>query len=160
MTPCLTKEKAWRLVDKVRSFLHELDFSMQSSVYSAVVFGSLVRSDFIPDISDIDVFVVFENNTRREIIEDVIRGIENLAKPLRGCSNYEKVIDIPWGFKRELPLKGRKPLKPFFKFLDIYAFDFVDNSKTIFGEDFTYKLVIPDPKEIIEERAHSILDKS
>ncbi|MGQ4892398.1 MAG: nucleotidyltransferase domain-containing protein [Candidatus Njordarchaeia archaeon] len=158
MDKCFDIQGAWNIVDQVKRTLVSLPNELSAHIYSSVVFGSLVRGDFVPGISDIDVFIVFKNNTGEKTINQILNRLYAISEPYRGCSNYEKVLDIPWDFEKNLPFRGRE-IKPFFKFLGIYAFDFVKYSKVIYGENFIEMLYVPNPKDLIVERAKDILKK-
>lgn len=158
MEKCFDIRGAWKIVEQFRATLDAMPNQLNSHIHSAVVFGSLVRGDFIPGISDIDIFVVFENNTDGKTIDRILEHLYAVSKPYWGCSNYEKILDIPWEFEKNLPIKGRK-IKPFFKFLGIYAFDFMKHSKVIYGENFVNMLYVPNPKTLIMERTKDILKK-
>lgn len=147
---------AWILVDEIRVYLKSLEKDVQDNIISAIVFGSLARGDFISGISDIDLLVVFKNETPIGKINEILSGIYKIAEKWKGLSKYEKVIDIPWLFEKDLPMKGSEKKSPF-KFLGIYAFDFVRHYRVIFGKDIAKNLRVPNPKELIKERANRIL---
>ncbi|MEM2915424.1 MAG: hypothetical protein QXH91_08525 [Candidatus Bathyarchaeia archaeon] len=50
-------------------------------------------------------------------------------------------------------------MRPKFKFLDIYAFDFVRHSELLYGEDFRSELRVPDPRGLAPERARELVEK-
>lgn len=147
----LTREQAWAVVRKIRETLNDLPEDLKEKIFSVVVFGSLIRSDFIPGISDIDLLIVFKDETKSNEIETVIGRILDVAKDYYGCSNYEKVVDIVWIYENEIPFKGSRK-KSIFKFLSIYAFDFVKFSKVIYGTDFIQEIEVPNPRDLIKDR--------
>jgi predicted nucleotidyltransferase len=95
------------------------------SLYSLILFGSLVRGDFREGVSDIDFFAV--------VIDDSI--IPTLKSILNECCKDLKIveIDLAWEYFENIsdPLKKGYP----FKFLTIYLEDFILNHIVVYGKD-------------------------
>ena len=148
--------KAWKIVEEVREIINNLPEKLRQEIVSVVLFGSLARGDFVPNVSDIDIFIVFKDRISKENIEKILRAIYSIGEKYRGYSKYDKVIDIPWMFESELPTKGSGK-KTFFKFLSIYAFDFVKYSKVLYGRDIVNEIEVPNPRDLVIERAERLL---
>jgi len=144
---------AWSIVECVKKTIEERN----EFIYSAVVYGSLLRGDFTPNVSDIDLLLVFKKNTPINKINNLLNEIWKCAEKYYGLSNYEKIIDILWIYENELLLKDTDVESPF-KCLSIYAFDFVKYSKVIRGVDFRKELKVQNPKVLVEKRAKRILE--
>ncbi len=148
--------KAWKIVGEVRDSIKALPRELKRKIVSVVLFGSLLRGDFVPSVSDIDLLIVFSNDASRQDIERILKALYVIGEKYSGFSKYDKVIDIPWILEKELPKKGSGK-KSIFKFLNIYAFDFVKHSMVLYGRDITSEIEIPDPKSLIIDRAKRIL---
>ena len=147
---CLSREKALKIVEEIKKEIENMKTGYKRRIYSIVLFGSLVRGDFIDDVSDIDILIVFKNGTSEDDINYIIDKLNQVQKRFVYCKNYE-ALDIAWVFENELPLV-HQPTKTFFKFLTIYAFDFIKYSEVLYGEDFRDNLLVKPPKEWVSKR--------
>ena len=147
---CVSKEIAWRIVDEIRGVVDSLPREVKSIIYSIVVFGSLVRGDFVDDVSDIDILIVFKNGAPQESIRSVLDAVRGVEARFNVCKNFS-VLDVVWVYEEEIPLVNRFT-KTFFKFFTIYAFDFIKNSEVIYGEDFRDRLFVKNPKFWVPSR--------
>jgi len=128
-----TEREAWEIVNRSKERVYHLDSEVREKIYSIVLYNSLVRGDFLPDVSDIDIMIVMKTPNMIFPEED--------GEP-------------------ELPLRGRTPIQtntvlapPEIKPLGIYAFDFAKYNKVLFGENFIPYLEVKPPKVFIPERA-------
>lgn len=161
MSVNLTEAVALGLVEQGVKAFDELDIASREEVTSIVLYGSLVRGDFVTNVSDIDILLVFNTEPTDRIVEEVQKCFTDVAVPYRGKSNCPEVFDIPWVFVSELPLKNAtaKESHLYWKFLEIFAFDFVAHSEVLRGEDFRQKLNVKDPKTLIQSRAEDLRNK-
>jgi len=150
----LTLDDAWKIVSCIENVLKRKN---SKKIFSAVVYGSLLRGDFIPGISDIDLLIVFKREADIEYINRLQEAIWKCSENYRGEAHFEKIVDILWIYKDGLPLKNTDVVSPF-KCLSIYAFDFVKYSKVLFGVDFRKDLKVPDPKKMVKTRAKRLLE--
>ena len=149
--------KAWKIVGEVKEAIMALPEELKRKIVSVVLFGSILRGDFVPNVSDIDILIVFSDNASREDIDKILETIYSIGEKYRGFSKYDKVIDVPWMFEREIPMKGSGK-RSIFKFLSIYAFDFAKYSMVLYGRDIVNEIEIPDPKSLIIDRAKRLLE--
>lgn len=93
-------------------------------VLEAVLYGSLVRGDYIPGCSDVDLFLVTED----EIFD--LRIVETLVSACLGiCGLDARQVDILWCSWPEI-YSSKCRFKP----LTIYRSDFEENSILLYGE--------------------------
>ncbi|MFA4669641.1 nucleotidyltransferase domain-containing protein [Pyrococcus kukulkanii] len=115
-------------------------------IYSLILYGSVVRGDYIPGVSDVDVFVVLEEYDEKILlrVEEVVRECFADFKPVE--------VDVAWELVENLddPLRKGYP----YKFLTIYRQDFVENHIVVVGND-----IMPpsyDFSALLQERIKSI----
>ncbi|ASJ17277.1 hypothetical protein A3L04_09455 [Thermococcus chitonophagus] len=115
-------------------------------IYSLILYGSIIRGDYIPGVSDVDVFVVLEKFNKRILlrVEEAVEECFTEFKPVE--------VDVAWELVENLddPLKKGYP----YKFLTVYREDFVENHIVVLGND-----IIPpsyDFSVLLEERIKSI----
>jgi len=98
-------------------------------LYSLILYGSLMRDDFVPGTSDVDFFIVLEDNADPDTVISQIRPI------LEECSAQLNPleVDIAWEWLSNLrdPLRLGYP----YKFLTIYQADFRKNHFVILGNE-------------------------
>jgi len=156
----LTETVAWELVDRAVEVFDLLDVALRERVVSMVVFNSLVRGDFVTNVSDIDVLIVFDSNPRENVVDKIRECFIDLATPYHGKSNSPYVFDIPWVIVTDIPLKESVEREPSpLKFLGIYAFDFVNHSRVLRGRDFRHDLLVQDPKTLVQSRGEDLRNK-
>ncbi len=158
MSEDLTEAVAWELVEQGVKAFDELDDDVRKGVSSIVVYNSLVRGDFTSNASDIDVLLVLRPSPDVKTVDMVQECFTETAKPYRGKSNCPHVFDIPWLSVSDLPLKEPRSGKRrhTLKSLGIYAFDFVDHSEVLRGEDFRQDLDVKDPMTLVQSRANEL----
>ncbi|ACJ16847.1 hypothetical protein TON_1357 [Thermococcus onnurineus NA1] len=121
-------------------------------LHSLILFGSLVRGDFIPGTSDVDFFAVLEDGADPEGILSKIRPVlEECSSSLRSVE-----VDIAWEYYSNLrdPLNLGYP----YKFLTIYHRDFRENHVVVLGEDVVESLPEYNFREILSARLDGILE--
>ncbi|NJE09364.1 nucleotidyltransferase domain-containing protein [Thermococcus sp. MAR1] len=100
-----------------------------SGLHSLILYGSLLRGDFVPGTSDVDFFAVLGDGTDPEII------IEKIKPVLEECSAFLNPVevDVAWEWLSNLrdPLNLGYP----YKFLTVYQRDFRENHVVLLGED-------------------------
>ncbi|NJE54652.1 nucleotidyltransferase domain-containing protein [Thermococcus sp. 21S9] len=120
-------------------------------LHSLILYGSLVRGDFIPGTSDVDFFAVLEDGTNPEEV------LKELTPVLEECSAFLNPVevDVAWEWASNLsdPLGKGYP----YKFLTVYQRDFRENHVVLLGEDVTD--IIPEYAltELLPERLEGIM---
>ncbi|ASJ05957.1 nucleotidyltransferase domain-containing protein [Thermococcus pacificus] len=120
-------------------------------LYSLILYGSLVRGDYLPGTSDVDFFAVLEDGIEPEEVLSRIRPVlEECTKPLKPVE-----VDIAWEWLSNLrdPLRLGYP----YKFLTVYQADFRENHIVVTGEDIVELLPEYRVKEILPGRLEGIL---
>ncbi|ASJ14881.1 nucleotidyltransferase domain-containing protein [Thermococcus radiotolerans] len=116
--------RAKRLADCIREKLGRV-----SGLHSLILYGSLVRGDFVPGTSDVDFFVVLEDGTDPESVLLEIKPV------LEECSSSLNPVevDVAWEWLSNLsdPINLGYP----YKFLTVYQRDFRENHVVLLGED-------------------------
>jgi len=138
--------RAERLADCIREKLGRV-----SGLRSLILYGSLVRGDFVPGTSDVDLFAVLEDGTDPE---SVLREIKPVLEECSAFLNPVEV-DVAWEWFSNLrdPLNLGYP----YKFLTIYQPDFVGNHLVILGEDVVDIIPRYSVDDILPERLEGIL---
>jgi predicted nucleotidyltransferase len=99
---------------------------MLSKIYSLILFGSYVRGDFVPGLSDLDILVIVRDES-----PDMVRLHEIISSCVEGTGH--RFLDLPW--ERLENLRDPMNMGYGFKFLTIYLDDFLENHELIYGED-------------------------
>ena len=120
-----------------------------SGIHSLVLFGSYVRGDFVPGLSDLDFLVVARNeppdmDRLKEIIEGCAEGIDY------------KLVDLPW--ERLDSLRDPMRLGYGFKFLTIYQRDFLKHHEVVYGEEVAHLIPLYPMDELIRWRTERLAD--
>lgn len=120
-----------------------------SKIHSLVLFGSYVRGDFVPGLSDLDILVV---------VEDEASDLDRLREIIVGCVEgvAYKLIDLPW--ERLENLRDPMNMGYGFKFLTIYLPDFLENHEVIYGEEVAHLLPRYDQDTLLRWRAGRLKD--
>ena len=109
----------------VKCLIEHLD-ECPGGVYSAILYGSLVRGDFLPEISDVDIFLILEDGA---IPDEIVNTVKSR---LSGCLDSGRGLDVVWEWKRDLT---SKPYRGYpFKFLTIYREDFKGDHVVLCGK--------------------------
>ena len=122
---------------------------LRDALYSLVLFGSYVRGDYVPGLSDIDFLAVIRRpadeamRELRAILEEATRGLR------------PKLVDLPWAFVDDLrdPLSSGHP----FKFLTFYQRDFLDHHVVVYGEEVAHLLPRLEAGQLAAWRARAML---
>ena len=114
-----------------------------SGIHSLVLFGSYVRGDFVPGLSDLDFFVV---------VRDEPPDMDRLKEIIEGCAegiDY-KLVDLPWEQLEDL----RDPMRlgGGFKFLTIYQRDFIEHHEVVYGEEVAHLIPLYPMDELVRWR--------
>jgi len=114
-----------------------------SKIHSLILFGSYVRGDFVPGLSDLDILVIVRDeppdmNRLHEIIGGCVEGVEH------------KLLDLPW--ERLENLRDPMNMGYGFKFLTIYVRDFLENHEVVYGEEVAHILPRYDTDALIRRR--------
>ena len=122
-----------------------------SGLYSLILYGSLIRGDYLPGTSDVDFFAVLEDGIEPEEVLSRIRPV--LEECTRSIQPIE--VDIAWEWFSNLrdPLNLGYP----YKFLTIYQADFRENHEVVLGEDVVELLPEYRVEEILPQRLEGIL---
>ncbi|ACS32872.1 nucleotidyltransferase domain-containing protein [Thermococcus gammatolerans] len=122
-----------------------------TGLHSLILYGSLVRGDFLPRTSDVDFFAVLEDETDPELV------LEKITPVLKECSSYLNPVevDIAWEWLSNLrdPLNSGYP----YKFLTVYQRDFREHHIVLLGEDVIDLLPEYPLEEIISRRLEDTL---
>ncbi|MBN2336072.1 nucleotidyltransferase domain-containing protein [Candidatus Bathyarchaeota archaeon] len=127
----------------------EGDDALTAELYSLILFGSYVRGDFKPGISDLDLLAVLrtgDGDIMKRLLEEVKRCVEGMDILL---------VDMPWVTVEELgdPIGKGYGLK----FLTFYQPDFLANHRVIYGEEIAQLIPRYDPRDLAAWRAEKIL---
>jgi predicted nucleotidyltransferase len=120
---------------------------LDKKLYSLILYGSIVRGDFIPNVSDIDFFAVILDDK----IIPVIRNILEIC-----CSDTGAVeVDLAWESLENIrdPLNKGYP----FKFLTVYQDDFSKFHIVIYGKDIVDDIPRYDSRSLIRWRCEFTL---
>ena len=118
-----------------------------SKVHSLVLFGSYVRGDFVPELSDLDLLVIFRSeppdlNCLQEIVEGCVEGVGH------------KLLDLSWEKLEYLP--DPMNMGYGFKFPTMYLQDFLENHEVIYGEEIADLLPRYNMNELVGWRAERL----
>ncbi len=126
----------------------EADPVLHAGIFSLVVFGSYVRGDFKPGVSDLDLLAVLRD-------DDVA---ERLLGAVKGCVEGMNIllVDMPWMTVEQL----RDPIGSGygFKFLTFYQADFLANHRVVHGMEVAQLLPRYEPMEVAAWRAGRLLE--
>jgi predicted nucleotidyltransferase len=114
-----------------------------SKIHSIVLFGSYVRGDFIPGLSDLDILV---------IVGDEAPDMARLSDVIGGCVEGvgHRLLDLPW--ERLENLRDPINMGYGFKFLTLYLHDFLENHEVVYGEEIAHILPRYDTDTLIKWR--------
>jgi predicted nucleotidyltransferase len=137
-----------RLVEAVREAI-EGDGPLREALFSLVLFGSLVRGDYVPGLSDVDFLAVL----RRPAEEQMKKLMAILLEATRGMC--PKLVDLPWALVDDLrdPLHRGHP----FKFLTFYQRDFLEHHVVVYGEEVAPLMPRLDHRGLAGWRAEAML---
>jgi len=127
----------------------EGNWPLREALYSLVLFGSAVRGDYTPGLSDIDFLAVLRRPAD-EAIRELKAMLEEATKSLR-----PKLVDLPWALVDEVrdPMNKGHP----FKFLTFYQRDFLDHHVVVYGEEVAPLLPHLDACQLAAWRAKTLL---
>lgn len=114
-----------------------------SKIHSLLLFGSYVRGDFVPGLSDLDILMIVGDEAPdmdhlREIIGSCVEGVGH------------KLLDLPW--ERLENLRDPMNMGYGFKFLTIYLRDFLENHEVVYGDEIAHILPRYDTDTLIKWR--------
>lgn len=128
----------------------EGDEALSAQLFSLVLFGSYVRGDFKPGISDLDLLAVLRTE------DDLVA--ERLLREVKRCVEGLDIIgvDMPWVTVEQL----RDPIGSGygFKFLTFYQADFLAHHRVIYGEMVAPLVPRYDPGDLAAWRARKLLE--
>jgi predicted nucleotidyltransferase len=128
----------------------EGDPVLRAKVFSLVAFGSYVRGDFKPGISDLDLLAVLR--------EDYTAVAERLLVAVKRCAEEMDIIlvDMPWMTIEQL----RDPIGSGygFKFLTFYQADFLAHHRVVHGAEIAHLIPLYTPEELAVWRARRLLE--
>ncbi len=116
-----------RLVNKISDrILSDISgWKGRKDLYSLILYGSVIRCDYIPKVSDIDFFAVVYN-------EGIVSELKEILT--RACRDIDVCeVDLAWEYLENLedPLFMGYP----YKFLTVYQEDFRRHHLVVYGED-------------------------
>jgi predicted nucleotidyltransferase len=122
---------------------------LRDVLYSLVLFGSYVRGDYVPGLSDIDFLAVLRRPAEEQV-KELKAILEEATRSL-----HPKLVDLPWALVDEVrdPLNKGHP----FKFLTFYQRDFLDHHVVVYGEEVAPLLPRLDSYRLARWRAESML---
>ena len=160
------EQVAWLAVNKaVQDIVRELTTSPQSKIISITIGGSLVRGDFIDDLSDVDVYTLVRENVQEYLDSEEHKTFrsyfESYLSQYKGHSHNPFVWDDVSICEEDLPKTLDDLANQRIKTLGIYLFDFIENHRTVYGEDFTRRLPEnSNPKSLVIPRIDSLLERA
>jgi hypothetical protein len=123
---------------------------LRAKVFSLAVFGSYVRGDFKPGVSDLDLLAVLRDDDKAvaERLLGAVKGCVDGMNPL--------LVYMPWMTAEQL----RDPIGTGygFKFLTFYQTDFLAHHRVVYGAEVAPLLPRYDHKELVAWRAGRLLD--
>jgi len=122
---------------------------LREALYSLVLFGSYVRGDYVPRLSDLDFLAVLRWPADEQV-KELKAILEKETRSLR-----PKLVDLPWALVDEVrdPMNKGHP----FKFLTFYQSDFLDHHVVVYGEEVAPLLPRLDASQLAAWRAESML---
>jgi predicted nucleotidyltransferase len=118
----------------------EGDEALNAQLFSLVLFGSYVRGDFKPGISDLDLLAVLRTE------DDLVA--KRLLKEVKRCVDGLDILDVdmPWVTLEQL----RDPVGSGygFKFLTFYQADFLAHHRVIYGDEVAHLIPRYDPGDL------------
>ena len=127
------------LVERVRG-----DTVLKEAVFSLILFGSYVRGDYMPGVSDLDICAVLRGESAADALR---RAVDECVR----STGYDGAVDLAWCTVEEMrnPLAGGYP----FKFLTVYLEDFRKHHRVIYGEEIAGLLPEKPPGDTLRWRA-------
>lgn len=128
----------------------EGDETLSAQLFSLVLFGSYVRGDFKPGISDLDLLAVLR--TDDDLVAERLLGM--VKRCVEGMDVL--VVDMPWVTVEQL----RDPIGSGygFKFLTFYQADFLAHHRVVYGEEVAHLIPRYDPGGLAAWRAGRLLE--
>ncbi len=131
---------------------------------SAYFIKSIVRGDFIPGKSDIDILLIFKNDLSHEkqselaeklsfLVKDNLKDKHNLLGHYGDC-------DILYICESEIPKTEIDFLDSPFSIFTAFGFDLKANNELISGDNLLSEFVAPDPLLFTDYQVKRLLEKS
>ncbi len=164
MVDMVNEQVAWLAVNKaVQDIVRELATSPRSKIISITIGGSLVRGDFIEDLSDVDVFTLVRGDIQEYWDSEEHKAFKSYfdlyLSEYKGHSHNPFVWDDLSICEKDLPKTLDDLANQRIKALGIYLFDLIENHRTLYGEDFTRSLPQnSDPKILVIPRIDGLLE--
>ncbi|UCD09168.1 MAG: nucleotidyltransferase domain-containing protein, partial [Dehalococcoidales bacterium] len=126
------EQVAWLAVNKaIQDIETELTTSPRSKIISITIGGSLVRGDYIEDLSDVDVYTLVRGNIQEywdsEEHKTVRSNFETYLSQYKGHSHNPFVWDDVSICEEDIPKTLDDLVNQRIKALGIYLFDFIEN---------------------------------
>jgi len=122
------------------------------NVISLILFGSYIRGDYIPGLSDLDFLVII-----KDFDEEIYLKVKNILMEETRDLN-PKLIDLPYELLENLSDPINKGYQ--FKFLTFYQKDFLKNHKVIYGREIKHLIPRYKQKNLIKWRAEKMLSNA
>lgn len=160
-----TEQKAWDAVNTALEDIKALPEKTLSQIVSITIAGSLVRGDFIEDNSDVDIYTLLSRESgiawKSDVNRDCGKIFDRHFAPYTGYTGNPYVWDNLIVGEDDLPKTSEEALSHQFKSFSIYLFDFLDNHRTVYGEDTTARLPrIPDLTILVAPRLERLLGRA
>ena len=156
-----TPQAIWRALNAAREDVQALPGSARDEIRSIIVAGSLVRGDFIPGRSDVDVYTVLAGDIERAWEGQTHRAVrecfERHFAPMKRTSLNPFFWDDVCISESQLPPRAGYNGRHRFKAFGAYLFDFVDHHRILYGRDVVRDFPAPvDPRTLVPERAATL----
>lgn len=129
------------IIQTVRTFFDSRNKLRGYHIKSVYIINSLARGDFIQGVSDIDLLIIFDEETEMDSASNTIKKISRELNSIFSkltTSHFGDIIDIAWEIHNNYK---KSPLKCFKYFFD----DLVHNNIHIYGPDILQTLNIDQP---------------
>ena len=160
----------WNSLRSLNNRLTILFPKLEAAPVSVMVDGSLIRGDFLPNASDVDLTITFGSDLAGppvcSALEAILAEIDQVcadlpvrewpAKPLQFDVHLQTVADVDCTRERELLDWNIEDIPPGYPKLWLYAFDVVRHHLVLFGHDVTVDFCKLPPKTFVPLRMKQI----
>lgn len=137
---------------------------INSFLLSAYFIKSIVRGDFVPGKSDIDILFIFKNEIsykkQAEFTEKFSLFVKDSLNDNDKIFSHYKGLDILYICENEIPKTEIDFLNSPFSIFTAFGFDLEENHELFGGDDILCSFSVPDPLLFTEIQIKRILEKN